>query len=214
MRLRLHHAAAALAAVLVTGLAPSRARADLAPPPGYVETCTLEKQKKPELECHSCAAYHGNAMHCPESLEAYGFKQQCRSRGASVWSEVWCRPASTSAAKVPAEVIDQLGKSTSKAPPPPAGLLASPSATPAAPPAGTPAATPAGTPAAPPAAGAPEPPPVPPQAGGCGSCAAGIDSPLGWAAPAIAIAAAALALGRRRGVTTRARGIRRPRPRA
>ncbi|HVU04545.1 MAG TPA: hypothetical protein VHE30_22460, partial [Polyangiaceae bacterium] len=104
------------AAAFLTTLA-SHALADLAPPGGYVESCTLEKQAAAGLECLSCRAFYGNHDHCSKSLASYGFSQKCRARGASSWSEVWCRAASPKAAKVPAAVVDMLPYPNGKPPP-------------------------------------------------------------------------------------------------
>ena len=86
MRSLLSLGPALLAALTLSTLAP-RARADIAPPPGFVESCTLQKQSRAGRECFNCSAYHGNANHCSESLKTYGFSESCRSRGASVWSD-------------------------------------------------------------------------------------------------------------------------------
>lgn len=74
-------------------LAPA-ALADVAPPPGYVEQCTVSKQQKDGLECTLCTgAYHGAPDHCVKIYEPQGLTRACRTRGASVWKEVWCRKA-------------------------------------------------------------------------------------------------------------------------
>lgn len=119
--MRAIHAFAA-ATLLLTTAAPSRA--DVAPPADFVETCTLERQASAGEECNACRAYHGNHKHCPESLAAFGFAKKCRSRGASSWSEVWCRAASPSAPKVPANILAQLNDAQGKPGPMPSGLVA------------------------------------------------------------------------------------------
>jgi hypothetical protein len=73
-------------------------RADIPPPEGYVETCTLENHAKPGTECVSCDAWHGEHDKCEKLHGAAGYTQSCRTGGASTWSEVWCRPASGDAA--------------------------------------------------------------------------------------------------------------------
>ena len=65
--------------------------ADIAPPPGYVEQCTVEKQQKKGEECKSCSAWHGERDKCEKELGTQGYTQRCKSRGASAWSEVWCK---------------------------------------------------------------------------------------------------------------------------
>lgn len=84
---------AALLPALALGLAlPSLARADVPPEPGYVETCTVENQQGAGEECLVCGdAYHGDVDACKKH-EATGHSRRCKTRGASVWSEVWCKP--------------------------------------------------------------------------------------------------------------------------
>lgn len=182
----------AFAALAVLGAALP-ARADITVP-GRVETCTMEKQAKAGLECHECRAYHGNPDHCPASLSSYGFKQACRSGGASVWSEIWCRAPGAGAAKVPPELLGQLGNPSSIAP-------AANTAAPGPAPTNT-GPAPANT-AAPGEEPVPEnvlpagPPPVPPPQGcGCSVIGEG-DAPLA-ASLLAAVAAAAVAIRRRR----------------
>jgi hypothetical protein len=88
MRTLLPTAALALAALL--SAAP--AIADIPPPPGYVEQCTPARQQTPGRECVGCGSYHGSPGKCSSLLASSGFTRECQSRGASVWTEVWCRP--------------------------------------------------------------------------------------------------------------------------
>lgn len=72
-------------------LAPSLVRADVPPPEGYVESCTASNYGRGGRECRDCSTYHGNPpTFCADQMGA-GFTIACRSRGASVWNEVWCR---------------------------------------------------------------------------------------------------------------------------
>jgi MYXO-CTERM domain-containing protein len=185
---------AVVAALWVSTLAGTAA-ADLPPPAGFVETCTTEKQTKPGSECLSCSAFHGNAQHCSASLASYGFTQSCRSRGASVWSEVWCRAATPAPAKVPAEVLAQLGDANGHPPaatvantaaPPPPNLPASP----------LPSATTAATATTQPESSGPAPQPLPPPRGGCACTMA--DAETGLPALMLAMSAGAAAITRRR----------------
>ena len=98
----------ALAMVAATTLASVVAHADIAPPPGWKETCTEDQQKKPGEECVSCRAYYGNAQHCTKLLASYAFQSRCKTRGASVWSELWCRGGGN-AKKLPANIVTALG---------------------------------------------------------------------------------------------------------
>jgi hypothetical protein len=200
MRSLLPHGPALFVALTLSTLAP-RARADIAPPAGFVETCTLAKQSRAGLECVDCSAYHGNANHCAESLEGYGFAQSCRSRGASVWSEVWCRDAGPKASSVPKDVLAQLSNADGHPP----ALAATAKPAPTDPVrtdtfrtvTGTPTALPSADPPAPPITDAPVGPPPMPPTGGCGGCAMPAPEKAIWA-PMLALGALALAWSRRR----------------
>ncbi len=89
MRAPVHVAALAFAALL--SAAP--ALADLPAPPGYEETCTVARQQKQKqgTECFACAGGHTNPDRCAKLLASTGLAQECKSRGASAWTEVWCR---------------------------------------------------------------------------------------------------------------------------
>ncbi len=78
---------------------PSVARADIAPSPDYVETCTVDNEQAPDKPCVLCGdAYHGDVNACEKKYAVEGYERRCRTRGASVWKEVWCK---TSAAAPP-----------------------------------------------------------------------------------------------------------------
>ena len=189
---------ALFAALTLSTLAPS-ARADIAPPPGFVESCTLARHKSPARECLGCSAYHGNSNHCSESLASYGFTHSCSTRGASVWAEVWCRPASAQAKSVPQEVLLQLDNAIAHPPaptaPPPVAPPPGPSSLLDPPP--PPAPTPPPEPPAPPIADAPVAPPPMPPTGGCGGCATLGPETAVWA-PLLALGALAIGWSRRR----------------
>jgi hypothetical protein len=80
----------AVLAELVFGSMP--VRADVAPPPGYVEKCTVKAWQKSGQECRLCGASFRGRDQC-QQLGSQGYQQRCRSHGASVWQEVWCRSA-------------------------------------------------------------------------------------------------------------------------
>lgn len=71
---------------------PALAFADIPPPAGYVEQCTIEKQCKAEEEGVTCRAYHSDREVCDKTHGKDGYTRRCKTRGASAWSEVWCRP--------------------------------------------------------------------------------------------------------------------------
>ena len=66
--------------------------ADIAPPPGYVERCTVARvqRENPGQTCVACDAWHGGREDC-EQHEAKGYVRQCKTRGASTWDEVLCK---------------------------------------------------------------------------------------------------------------------------
>lgn len=85
--------------LLALGLAvPSIARADIPPSPGYVETCTVENEQRPGEECVLCGdAYHGERDACEKQHGPAGYARRCRTAGASVWKEVWCKQSAAAA---------------------------------------------------------------------------------------------------------------------
>lgn len=83
--------------VLVPGLIvalalPALARADIPPSPDYVESCTVANHQGPGQECLICGdAYHGDVDACQRQHAPTGHTRRCRTAGASVWQEVWCK---------------------------------------------------------------------------------------------------------------------------
>lgn len=69
------------------------ARADVVEP-GFVEGCTLPnvQASHPGEICVACDTYYAEPMRCDETLAAGHYTQACRSRGASAWSQIGCRP--------------------------------------------------------------------------------------------------------------------------
>ena len=77
-------------------LASAPASADIPPPPGYVEKCTVEQaQARTGHTCEMCGdAYHGDREACVNKYaETQTMSRECRTSGASVWDEVWCDSA-------------------------------------------------------------------------------------------------------------------------
>ena len=66
--------------------------ADIAPPPGYVEKCAISRVQKEGQSCTTCRGWYGGAGECSKSLEPKGYIFNCRTAGASVWVEIWCKP--------------------------------------------------------------------------------------------------------------------------
>jgi MYXO-CTERM domain-containing protein len=80
-----------LAALLfATTSLPSGARADVGPDPDYVESCSLEQQRREGDDCFECRASFQDRDACKRHAEG-GYAPRCQTRGASVWTEIWCR---------------------------------------------------------------------------------------------------------------------------
>lgn len=79
-------------AALAIALSPGLALADIPPPKGYVEQCTVEKACKKGEEGTECRGWHGDPEGCSNRLSPAGWEARCQTRGASVWTEVFCRP--------------------------------------------------------------------------------------------------------------------------
>lgn len=84
-----------LIALFATVTLPFIASADIPPPPGYVEQCTVAKQCGADEVGSTCGTYHGEPDKCDKLYSGTAFTRKCRTRGASVWSEVWCAPKGT-----------------------------------------------------------------------------------------------------------------------
>lgn len=94
-------AARAAAVFVATSLAQAVTRADIPPPPGYVERCTVELQRKSGEECFAFRAGYNSPRGWSDPLASHGFGLRCRSAGGSFWQEVWCRAATPDAKPLP-----------------------------------------------------------------------------------------------------------------
>lgn len=77
-------------------LAPATASADIPPPAGYVEKCTVDQaQARTGVTCEMCGdAYHGDREACANKFAATTtMSRECQTSGASTWDEVWCDSA-------------------------------------------------------------------------------------------------------------------------
>jgi hypothetical protein len=92
------------------------ALADVPPPEGYVETCTVDKQATATTECLSCRVYYGATTRCQTMLEPFCHSKVCRSYGSSGWNEIFCRSKNASAPVVPQAIINALPLATDPAP--------------------------------------------------------------------------------------------------
>ena len=175
------------------------AAADVPAPKGYVERCTLEKQQRPGDECVACSTYYAEADACEKQHSPRGFARRCKTRGASTWSEIWCKE---SAGPKVASTGDPQDAGAGTDPQPSASASATATTAPSAAP--TAIATPAtGDPSpvepTPAASSAPQPTtrPAPGErGGGCGACQLG--APAGAREVAWLGVVALVALRRRR----------------
>jgi hypothetical protein len=93
-----------LASLLVAaGAAP--AFADIPPPEGYVEKCTVAKQQTSTTECLDCRAWYSARDRCTNLLAPYCYSGICNSYGASAWTEVHCRTKDANAPVVPSTTL-------------------------------------------------------------------------------------------------------------
>jgi len=96
------------------------ARADIPPPPDYVETCTLANQQTATSECLACAADYNNFGRCSPLLSPYCYSKVCKTWGASAYTELWCR-LKGQGAPVPSEILNVLSPTIWPLPPVPDG---------------------------------------------------------------------------------------------
>jgi hypothetical protein len=91
------------------------ARADVAPPSGYTEKCTLEKKTTPTSECVQCQAIregYPNADRCTSLLSPYCYVLVCGAWGGVSYPEIWCRTKGSSNPAVPQDIQSQLNGSS------------------------------------------------------------------------------------------------------
>ncbi|MFT6144497.1 MAG: hypothetical protein ACJAZO_003674 [Myxococcota bacterium] len=74
--------------VLIAALA----LADIPPPNGYQETCTVDLVC-PSAQGVACSASFNDRDTCERDWGTKGYSKACQTRGASTWSEVWCSNA-------------------------------------------------------------------------------------------------------------------------
>lgn len=77
--------------VLALTILPGIARADIAPPPGFVEKCVEDLVRKPGETCQTCdGSFSGSP--CEARYAGTQLSWRCKTHGASVWTEIWCGP--------------------------------------------------------------------------------------------------------------------------
>jgi hypothetical protein len=82
-------------AVVLGSTIASQAAADLPPPDGYTEQCTVATQQQADETCVVCDTYASDTNKCQNRPELSGYTKRCSTRGASVWAEVWCKPGAS-----------------------------------------------------------------------------------------------------------------------
>lgn len=90
-------------AALLAGWAGA-ANADVPPPPGYVEQCTMDKQKKEGEDCQMSRPWYRERDKGQREWGTKGYTRRCRTSGASVWLEIWCKAAEPAKPAEPAKV--------------------------------------------------------------------------------------------------------------
>lgn len=101
--------------------------ADVPPPDGYVETCTMADRQTATSECLLCLGARGMADRCTPLLAPYCFTKVCHSWSGS--NEIWCRTSGPGLPTVPSETLDALSPAGYPLPPPiDGGVATAPSA--------------------------------------------------------------------------------------
>jgi hypothetical protein len=109
----------AIPALLIAQAFASHAVADVAPPDGYVEECTVAKKTTADTECLECKGLHPgaeNAERCTTLLTPYCYTSVCHAYGATVFTEVWCRTKGPEVPTVPDEIAAQLMQTSAPVP--------------------------------------------------------------------------------------------------
>jgi hypothetical protein len=65
--------------------------ADIPPRRDYVETCTIERVQGEGDSCVECRGSFQDREACATEWAPQGYEKSCQARGASVWTEIWCR---------------------------------------------------------------------------------------------------------------------------
>lgn len=103
----------ALSLVVATLGVAGSALADVAPPPDYVETCTVDQQQGDGETCVSCEVSFEDFEACINTYEPQGYELRCKTAGASVYSEVFCMANQGGAAGAGAEPTNDASESDS-----------------------------------------------------------------------------------------------------
>jgi hypothetical protein len=86
-------------------------RADIPPPPDYVEQCTVANKQTTTSECLACSSGYFAPNKCSGLLTPYCYSKVCQTYGASVFSELWCRTKGEGVPVVPADTLAKVNAS-------------------------------------------------------------------------------------------------------
>ncbi len=71
--------------------AAGSAHADVPPSAGYVDTCTVQRQRTEGIECGECDRLRGTVdAECAQAMTRRGWSQRCEGGGATVGRAVYC----------------------------------------------------------------------------------------------------------------------------
>jgi hypothetical protein len=70
-------------ALVLAAAAVSPALADVPPPEGYVEKCTIAKQQTSKTECLECMGMHDQTERCTNLLLPYCYTKVCQTWGST-----------------------------------------------------------------------------------------------------------------------------------
>jgi hypothetical protein len=96
-------------AIALSAVIALPALADVPPPRGYVERCTVARQQTATTECVACAANYMLPDRCQTMLTHYAYHQVCQTRGNSSAIQVFCRDKDVGAPRVPGCITHVLG---------------------------------------------------------------------------------------------------------
>ena len=88
------------------------ARADIPPPPDYVEQCTVANWQTTTSECLTCRGSYSSTVRCGRLLSPYCYSKLCQTYGGSNFTELWCRTKGEGVPAVPSEILAALTAST------------------------------------------------------------------------------------------------------
>lgn len=80
----------ALLTLFATAAFALPAFADVPPPDGYVETCSVAEKEQPGTKCATCDGFGPEPDKCKMQFQGTPYHYVCKTWGATVYTEVWC----------------------------------------------------------------------------------------------------------------------------